>query len=186
MPIPERITLPPTAMGSTTVTHRRWWPRLVLWTGLGCGAAALSALATFRESHALLINASPSLPYWAIWLNRSATPARGDLILFEPPASALLQRHFGKGPMIFGKRVAGVAGDRVTRKAATFFVNGRAVAVAKPFSRSGEPLLPGPTGTLPPGCYFVATENKDSFDSRYAAIGSICGARVLGVGTPVL
>ena len=186
MPIPERITLPAAAVGNTTETRRPWWTRLVLWGSLACGAAALSALATFRENHALLINVSPSLPYWAIWLDRGATPTRGDLILFEPPVSPLLERHFGKGPMIFGKRVAGIAGDQVTREAATFFVNGRAVAKAKPFSRSGEPLLPGPTGTLPSRCYFVATENKDSFDSRYAAMGWICGAQVLGVGTPVL
>lgn len=186
MPIPECIGLAPAAADSAITGRRRWWPRLALWGALGCGAASLSALASFRESHALLINASPSLPYWAIWLDRDAAPARGDLILFAPPASPLLVRHFGKGPMIFGKRVAGGAGDQVTRRAATFFVNGRTVAVAKPFSRSGEPLLPGPTGTLPPRCYFVATDNKDSFDSRYAAIGWICGARVLGVGRPVL
>ena len=53
-------------------------------------------------------------------------------------------------------------------------------------SRFGEPLALGPTGTIPKGCYFVATDHKDGFDSRYAAIGWICARSVLGVGRPVL
>ncbi|HQK96313.1 MAG TPA: conjugal transfer protein TraF, partial [Armatimonadota bacterium] len=36
------------------------------------------------------------------------------------------------------------------------------------------------------GCYFVATDHKDGFDSRYAAIGWICARSVLGVGRAVL
>ena len=47
-------------------------------------------------------------------------------------------------------------------------------------------LAAGPTGVLPRGCYFVATPNKDSFDSRYAAIGWICRAQVIGVGEAIL
>ena len=50
----------------------------------------------------------------------------------------------------------------------------------------GEPLALGPTGTVPRGCYFVTTEHKDGFDSRYAAIGWICAPRILGVGRPIL
>jgi hypothetical protein len=55
-------------------------------------------------------------PYWAIWLDRGAVPARGDLILFDPPPSALLTRHFGAKPQPFGKRVLGIAGDRGHRE----------------------------------------------------------------------
>lgn len=160
--------------------------RLALWAGLGVAALALSALATFASSHALMINASPSLPYWAIWLTRGAAPQRGDIVLFDPPPSPLLAKHFGKAPQPFGKRVAGVPGDMVTRQGRTFFVNGRKVAVAKPASRLGEALALGPTGVVPPGCYFVATGHKDGFDSRYAAIGWICRNRVLGTGRPIL
>ena len=165
---------------------RAGWPRLALWAGLGTATLALGATTNFAQTHALMINASPSLPYWAIWLDRSAMPARGDLILFDPPPSALLTRHFGAAPQPFGKRVMGIAGDVVTEKGRTFFVNGKAVAIAKVASRFGDPLALGPTGKIPKGCYFVATGHKDGFDSRYAAIGWICAKSVLGVGRPVL
>lgn len=161
-------------------------PRLALWAMLGVGLLGLTMTSRFAETHALMINASPSLPYWAIWLDRSATPARGDLIVFVPPRSALVTRHFGAEPQPFGKRVLGVAGDRVTEQNRMFFVDGKPVALAKTASRLGEPLALGPTGTIPKGCYFVATEHKDGFDSRYAAIGWICAPQVLGVGRAVL
>lgn len=162
------------------------WPRLALWGGLGAAALALSSLSAFARDHALMINASPSLPYWAVWLTRGAEPQRGDIILFDPPASPLLVKHFGSEPKPFGKRVSGVPGDVVTERNRAFFVNGRLVARAKPRSRLGEPLALGPTGAVPQGCYFVTTEHKDGFDSRYAAIGWICAPRILGVGRPIL
>jgi conjugal transfer pilin signal peptidase TrbI len=71
---------------------------------LAPAALALTSLAAFAKDHALMINASPSLPYWAIWLDRGALPQRGEIILFDPPASPLLERHFGKEPKPFGKR----------------------------------------------------------------------------------
>lgn len=162
------------------------WPRLALWGGLGGIALALGTLSAFSQTHALMINASPSLPYWAVWMTRGAAPQRGDIILFDPPASPLLVRHFGKEPKPFGKRVSGIPGDLVTEKDRAFFVNGRLVARAKVASRLGEPLALGPTGRVPRGCYFVTTEHKDGFDSRYAAIGWICAPRILGVGRPIL
>lgn len=172
--------------GAESLVRSRLFVRLALWAGLGAAALALTLLAGFARTHALMINASPSLPYWAIWLERGATPKRGDVILFDPPASPLLENHFGKAPQPFGKRVSGMPGDTVTAQGRTFFVNGRAVATAKPASRLGEPLALGPTGTVPPGCYFVTTAHKDGFDSRYAAIGWICRERILGTGRPIL
>ena len=161
-------------------------PRLTLWFALGAGALALTATSQFAANHALMINASPSLPYWAIWLDRTGTPARGDLIVFMPPRSALVTRHFGTKPKPFGKRVLGVAGDKVTEKDRMFLVNGTPVALAKVTSKLGEPLALGPTGIIPLGCYFVGTEHKDGFDSRYAAIGWICRPQIVGVGSAVL
>lgn len=162
------------------------WPRLALWGGVGAVALALSSLSAFAGDHALMINASQSLPYWAVWLTRGAEPQRGDIILFDPPASSLLVKHFGGEPKPFGKRVSGVPGDVVTERNRAFFVNGRLVAKAKPRSRLGEPLALGPTGIVPRGCYFVTTEHKDGFDSRYAAIGWICRDRILGTGRAIL
>lgn len=168
-------------------TPRRSKPfRILLWTALGAAALGYSHIAAFGRDHALMINASPSLPYWAIWLNRTATPDRGDIILFDPPPSPLLRAHFGEKPQAFGKEVYGIGGDHVTRKNRDFFVNGKFVARAKTQSRKGESLRLGPTGTIPHGCYFVGTAHKDGFDSRYGAIGWICRNRVLGVGRAIL
>ena len=160
--------------------------RLMRWSGLGFGALALTAMTDFAQDHALMLNASPSLPYWAIWLTRSQVPMRGDLVVFAAPPSGLLIRHFGASPQPFGKRVLGVAGDRVTEQKRMFFINGKPVALAKAVTRLGEALALGPTGTIPKDCYFVGTEHKDGFDSRYAAIGWICHPQVLGVGSAVL
>ena len=74
----------------------------------------------------------------------------------------------------------------MTRRGRLFLVNGRAIALAKSSTLRGEPLELGPTGTIPRGCYFVATPNKDSFDSRYALIGWICRRQVLGTGEAFL
>jgi conjugal transfer pilin signal peptidase TrbI len=160
--------------------------RLALLVGVGAGALGLTALSSFATSHALMINASPSLPYWAIWTSRTGIPQRGDIIVFTPPPSALLETHFGTRPQPFGKIVNGMPGDLVTREGRTFHVNGRAVATAKPTSRLGEPLALGPTGKVPENCYFVTTPHKDGLDSRYAAIGWICRERILGTGRPIL
>lgn len=161
-------------------------PRLIVWASLGFITLSLSTLAGFARDHALLINVSPSLPYWAIWLDRSANPARGEIILFDPPPSDLLIKHFGPKPKPFGKRVVGIPGDRVTEQARTYFVNGKPIAKAKVQSLRGEPLALGPTGVVPEGCFFVATDHPDGFDSRYAVIGWICRSRILGVGRPIL
>lgn len=160
--------------------------RLLLWGGLIAGLLGLSSLSAFARDHALMINVSPSLPYWAIWLERGTMPARGEIIVFDPPPSKLLIAHFGTEPKPFTKKVLGVAGDRVTQKARTYFINGKAVAKAKRLSRKGEPLALGPTGIIPYGCYFVGTDHIDGFDSRYDAIGWICRPRVLGVGRAIL
>lgn len=160
--------------------------RLVLWSGLAAAAFCLSSLSAFARDHALMINVSPSLPYWAIWLDRGVMPARGEIIVFDPPPSELLEAHFGKKPKPFAKKVLGVAGDRVSEKARTYFINGKPVAKAKVQSRNGEKLALGPTGTIPRGCYYVGTDHVDGFDSRYGAIGWICRPRVLGVGRAIL
>lgn len=171
---------------SSTRSSRAKAMRILGACALAAMTAALPALRDFSDTHALMLNASPSLPFWAIWLERGVQPRRGDLILFDPPSSPLLTRHFGQKPHPFGKVVMGTSGDRVTEVDRRFFVNGVPTTLAKPTTKSGEPLALGPTGIIPKGCYFVATPHKDGFDSRYAAIGWICRERVLGVGRPIL
>ena len=172
--------------GADIFTRSATARRLALLASVGAGALGLTALSGFATSHALMINVSPSLPFWAIWTSRNELPQRGDIILFTPPASPLLQKHFGTRPQPFGKIVSGMPGDLVTREDRTFHVNGRPLATAKLKSRLGEPLALGPTGKVPENCYFVTTPHKDGFDSRYGAIGWICRDRILGTGRPIL
>lgn len=161
----------------------RRWATLAL---LGLSGTAYAALAGWSDGHVFLVNQSTSLPNWAFLVDRHRMPGRGEHVFFDPPASPLLERHVGRDHRPFGKIVYGVAGDEVTRRGRLFLVNGRAVALAKPRTLRGEPLELGPTGTVPRGCYFVATPNKDSFDSRYALIGWVCRPQVLGTGEAIL
>ncbi len=174
-----------------TVPPLAWWGpprrrRFLVFAAAGIGLAGLGELSRWSHDHSLLVNATTSLPNWAFLIERKRVPARGDFIFFEPPPGPLLARHFGADPQPFGKIVYGVAGERVTRQGRLFSINGRPVALAKPTTRFGEPLALGPTGIIPRGCYFVGTPHRDSFDSRYAAIGWVCHPRVIGVGEAIL
>lgn len=171
---------------STALPRRPLWPRLALLGGLGAAALGLTALHRFAETHALMLNVSPSLPHWALWLEPGRAAQRGQILVFDPPRSKLLEAHFGKKPRPFAKYALGLPGDDVTRVGRHFFVNGHEAALAKPFTRRGEPLSLGPTGTLPLGCYFVGTPHPDGFDSRYGEIGWICTRHILGTARPIL
>ena len=78
------------------------------------------------------------------------------------------------------KRVAGVAGDRVTVKNRFVFINDKPVALAKPTSRTGEALQPITSVVIPEGFFFALGEHPDSFDSRYARPGLIPSNTVRG------
>lgn len=145
-----------------------------------------SGLRVWSEEHGFLINTTDSLPNWAFVLDTKKAPHLGALVFFRAPPSDLLRVHFGEGEHLFGKKVFGVGGDVVSRKGRAFFVNGKSVGRAKEVSKRGVPLAAGPVGTIPQGCFFVGTENPDSFDSRYEAIGWICADRIVGVGKAVL
>ncbi|MFK3888839.1 S26 family signal peptidase [Sphingomonas sp. NPDC079357] len=160
--------------------------RYLVYTAVGISLVSLGELASWSDDHALLVNATTSLPNWAFMIDRQRVPVRGDFIFFEPPPGPLLARHFGAHPQPFGKIVYGTAGDRVERHGRLFSINARPVALAKPATRFGEPLSLGPTGIIPRGCYFVGTPHRDSFDSRYAAIGWVCRPRIIGVGRAIL
>lgn len=174
----------------STTAAAFWSPeRKRLWSMLALGTFAIlvwQGLSAWKTSHAILLNASDSLPNWAFVLETKAPPARADLIFFRAPAGPVMQRHFGAGEHMFGKHVIGGAGDVVTREGRTFFVNGKEVATAKIQSRFGEPLALGPVGKIPFGCYYVGTDHKDGFDSRYALIGWICRDRIVGTGKAIL
>lgn len=160
--------------------------RPLILTGLVALPFAWAPLAGFSESHAFLINTSPSLPNWAFWLDKAAPIGAGSLIFFEPPASPLLERHFGKGSHMFGKRVLGLPGDTVSHQGADVLINGRRVAVRLSHTRLGEVLTPGPEGEIPRGCYYVGSDHPRGFDSRYAEVGFACRGQILGSGRAIL
>jgi len=145
-----------------------------------------SAVDAFAKEHAFLINASPSLPNWAFWLDKHAPIESGSLIFFEPPQSELVDVHFGEGAQLFGKRVLGVPGDIVSHHGREVFINGRKVAERLEETRLGIPLHKGPEGQIPQDCFYTGTDHPRGLDSRYAEIGFICRGQILGSGRAIL
>ncbi|MCW2393567.1 S26 family signal peptidase [Sphingobium sp. B11D3A] len=143
---------------------------------------AWSQAADMAESYRFLVNRTGSLPNWAFVVDSSGRPESGGTIFFVPPANALVIAHFGAGRPIFGKTVLGMPGEVVTHVGPLVYVGGRHVGTMKPVSKRGEPLAPGPTGVIPKGCYYAGSAHPDGFDSRYAAIGFICGGQIVGTG----
>jgi conjugal transfer pilin signal peptidase TrbI len=171
---------------STPVLRRAHLPRWRTLATVGLAGLAYMSIRDWSDAHAFMINATDSLPNWAFFVEKKVMPLRGQYVFFRVPETPLIRRHFGEHPKPFGKLVFGIAGDLVTRSGNIVAVNGLPVATLKPRSKRGEALTPGPTGRVPPNCYFVATPHKDGFDSRYADIGWVCARQIVGTGVPVL
>lgn len=154
--------------------------------GLACLLAGSSALAAWRDDHAILINTTESLPNWAFFIDKHRRPQRGDFVVFTPPSTPIITAHFGQKSAPFAKRVYGMPGDLVTRDGNMVRINGAKVAQLKPRTRRGEVMAPGPTGRIPRGCYYLGTAHVDGFDSRYADIGFVCRDRIIGTGDAIL
>jgi conjugal transfer pilin signal peptidase TrbI len=118
---------------------------------IGSAALGWSALKDWHDHHAFLINASESLPNWALLVETGRFPARGDYVVFAPGHDPLVIKHFGANPKPFAKIAYGVPGDVVTRMGDAVQVNGKTVAHLKPKTHQGEDLRTRPIGTIPPG-----------------------------------
>lgn len=129
----------------------------------------------FDAHYTVGLNATESLPQRLFLIQRGEQPVRGEHVAF---------RWLGGGPYPAGatfiKIVAGVPGDVVTRVGEHYFVNGQPMGQAKPVSRQGIALEPGPTSTVPAGFYYVRAPHPDSLDSRYALTGWVSKAQILG------
>jgi len=150
--------------------NRRFIVALVAWA-----VAASLLLIGARPWARLAFNGSVSLPGFLYVIRVGERPERDQLVAFYPP-----HNRYYRDSMFFVKQVKGVGGDRIERRDAEFFVNGRHLATAKARSLKGQPLQPGPEGVLPDGYFWVWTQHPDSFDSRYADVGWIAPDRVLG------
>lgn len=148
--------------------HRRRWAVLYL--------ALVAAGAWFHAHYAFGLNASHSLPQTLFLVGKGVIPQRGEYVAF---------RWAGGGPYragaTFVKVIAGIPGDVVSADGPDYYVSGTAVGRAKPVGRHGQLLLPGPTGKIPVGRYYVSAPHPDSLDSRYALTGWIAEPQIIGV-----
>jgi len=185
---PETPSMPPATEPPVPVLRPKRG-NLARWLAigvLGAGLSASSALSAWRDEHAILINTTQSLPNWAFFIDKARKPARGDFVVFTPPVTPIITAHFGPKSPPFAKRVYGMPGDLVTREGNAVLINGAEVARLKPRTRRGEVLVPGPTGRIPDRCYYLGTAHSDGLDSRYADIGFVCRARIIGTGDAIL
>ena len=142
------------------------------------GLAVMLALAALWLAAAsrVHVNASWSDEAWgyaALPLFGEA-PEIGERVLFEPPDSV-------ESPVPYLKTVRGVPGMRVSvGPDRTIFLDGEPVGRAKTHARDGRPLEAIAPGVIPPGHYFLHADHPDSHDSRYAGIGLVPAARILG------
>ena len=121
-------------------------PRFIL-----SGFLALAIMGTgvhwLRGHVKLAWNETESLPQHLFWVRTDQKPDRGDYVLFESPKDV-------NSRYAFIKRVAG-----------------EKIGIAKTISRKDTPLNTVTPGLIPPGYYFVHTNHRDSYDSRYQSIG---------------
>ena len=152
---------------TTLSVHLRRWR----WVYLLVASVAFA----FHTRYEIGVNVTASLPYRLFVIDKGDHPERSQFVAFRWP---------GGGPyaagVTFVKQIIGIPGDVVTRVNRSFFVNGHPVGLAKPMSRSGQPLAPGPTGALPAGQYYVRAPHPDSLDSRYALLGWISESQIIG------
>ena len=142
------------------------------------GLALMAALAVLWLAAAsrVHVNASWSDEAWgyAAFPLFGEAPKIGDRVLFEPPDSV-------GSPVPYMKSVRGLPGMAVTVDAdRTVHLDGEPVGRAKTHARDGRPLAAIAPGVVPDGHYFLLGRHRDSHDSRYAEIGLVPRARILG------
>ena len=139
------------------------------------GTVALSMLLVATLSPWFVTNIDESLPGLFYQIERGETPGRDEVAGIKVPANP----YYPEGAP-FLKVIKGLPGDVVSCDSRRIFINGEFVAEAKEQTKRGNPLTPGPTGTIPPGHYFIWTPHQDSYDSRYAEVGWISAEHILG------
>ncbi|MCY3754646.1 MAG: S26 family signal peptidase [Alphaproteobacteria bacterium] len=158
------------------------------------GLAVMAALAALWLAVAsrVHVNASWSDEAWgyAAFPLFGAELRIGDRVLFEPP-DALDSRAWPPGSgagagsprsgLPYLKTVRGLPGMTVAvGDDGTVFLDGVAVGRAKTHALDGRPLAAIAPGIIPPGHHFLHADHPDSHDSRYAEIGLVPRARILG------
>ena len=157
----------PTFRRRAAVPRRR---RIALATMVALAALWLAAASRVH------VNASWSDEAWgyAAFPLFGEDPKVGDRVLFHAPEALGY-------PVPYLKAVRGVPGMAVAvADDGTVSLNGVPVGRAKSHALDGRPLEAIAAGVIPPGHYFLHADHADSHDSRYAEIGLVPAARILG------
>lgn len=115
---------------------------------------------------------------FVIWVGEQ--PQKNDLVMFKP------KQHLVEkiGLAQWTKGVCGVAGDVVTHKGRTVFVNGKkigeAIAYSKLYNKNMELI---DDMVIPKGYVFVCGTHEYSFDSRYKLVGLVDEKTFIGRAT---
>ena len=142
--------------------------------GLAC-MAVLAALWLGAASR-VHVNASWSDGAWgyAAFPLFGADPAIGERVLFDPPEAL-------GSPVPYLKTVRGLPGARIEIGVdGTVHIDGVKLGRAKTHALDGRALAAVAPGVVPPGHYYLHGDHRDSHDSRYAEIGPVPRARILG------
>jgi len=122
------------------------------------------------------LNISDSLPGYFYVTDLSATPEKGDVVLFQPPVNEFFHEN-----LLFMKIVVGSSGDEILVNNRVVYLSGKEIGVVKDESKSGKKLFPIESQIIKKGMFFMWTPHKDSYDSRYNSIGLINENSILGV-----
>ena len=106
--------------------------------------------------------------------NISYQPKIGDLIIFKVPKN---DPYFGNKEFV--KKIIGVKGDEISQQDREYTINKIKVR-AKIFAKNGERLknFNLKENTIPHNHYFVYSNHKDSYDSRY--FGYVSRNQIIG------
>ncbi len=144
-----------------------------------------------HSPYSLTYNASYSLPYTVVIVEKSnpkMTWEYGDLMAFQWQERTETPLYSPDWTAL--KVVTAQAGDRIIihsdHRLEAVTTKGRQTFEVLPHNRFGKVLhildQVGKDGIIPYGHYFVTTPHTRSYDSRYAEVGLISAARIVGKG----
>lgn len=152
---------------------------------MGISAVILICLWMARDHFRLGWNMTESLPHKLFLIKVGEYPERKDYVAFRwTPKNDSLVNPYPNG-VTFVKILVGDEGDVVEVREREVFVNGTPTGYAKEKSRTGLPLQVRSAGTLGKGEIYVMGLHRDSLDSRYALVGNVSRADVIGKAYPI-